>query len=62
MVVTGTSQGIGAATAKRLAVEGATVEVVDRGAPDTALDHCARTRSPRADAIKRTNSTHIIPN
>ncbi|WP_238846671.1 3-oxoacyl-ACP reductase FabG [Nocardia arthritidis] len=40
-VVTGAAQGIGAATAKRLAVEGATVAVVDRGALDTVLDDIA---------------------
>lgn len=36
-VVTGAAQGIGAATALRLAVEGATVAVLDRNAPDDTL-------------------------
>ncbi|WP_280478014.1 SDR family NAD(P)-dependent oxidoreductase, partial [Nocardia asiatica] len=33
-VVTGAAQGIGAATALRLAAEGAAVAVLDRNAPD----------------------------
>ncbi|WP_069161078.1 3-oxoacyl-ACP reductase FabG [Nocardia altamirensis] len=36
-VVTGAAQGIGAATALRLAVEGATVAVLDRNTPDDTL-------------------------
>ncbi|MFG1793568.1 3-oxoacyl-ACP reductase FabG [Nocardia sp. NPDC049149] len=36
-VVTGAAQGIGAATALRLAIEGATVAVLDRNTPDDTL-------------------------
>jgi 3-oxoacyl-[acyl-carrier protein] reductase len=47
-VVTGAAQGIGAATALKLAVEGAAVAVLDRNAPDDTL-----TQIERAGGIAR---------
>ncbi|MFI6169732.1 beta-ketoacyl-ACP reductase [Nocardia sp. NPDC051052] len=41
-VVTGAAQGIGAATALRLAVEGASVAVLDRNTPDATLEQISR--------------------
>ncbi|WP_433654060.1 3-oxoacyl-ACP reductase FabG [Nocardia sp. CA-128927] len=41
-VVTGAAQGIGAATALRLAVEGASVAVLDRNTPDATLEQITR--------------------
>lgn len=41
-VVTGAAQGIGAATALRLAVEGASVAVLDRSTPDATLEQINR--------------------
>lgn len=41
-VVTGAAQGIGAATALRLAVEGASVAVLDRNTPDVTLEQISR--------------------
>ncbi|MFI9402635.1 3-oxoacyl-ACP reductase FabG [Nocardia sp. NPDC052316] len=41
-VVTGAAQGIGAATALRLAIEGAAVAVLDRNTPDHTLEQIAR--------------------
>ncbi|WP_194833335.1 3-oxoacyl-ACP reductase FabG [Nocardia sp. XZ_19_369] len=41
-VVTGAAQGIGAATALRLAIEGAAVAVLDRNTPDDTLEQIAR--------------------
>ncbi|MFI6045014.1 beta-ketoacyl-ACP reductase [Nocardia sp. NPDC051321] len=41
-VVTGAAQGIGAATALRLAIEGASVAVLDRNTPDATLELISR--------------------
>ncbi|MEU7144264.1 beta-ketoacyl-ACP reductase [Nocardia sp. NPDC046473] len=41
-VVTGAAQGIGAATALRLAIEGASVAVLDRNTPDATLEQISR--------------------
>ncbi|WP_405163966.1 3-oxoacyl-ACP reductase FabG [Nocardia sp. NBC_01499] len=41
-VVTGAAQGIGAATALRLAIEGASVAVLDRNTPDATVEQITR--------------------
>ncbi|MFI7000650.1 beta-ketoacyl-ACP reductase [Nocardia sp. NPDC050175] len=41
-VVTGAAQGIGAATALRLAIEGASVAVLDRNTPEATLEQISR--------------------
>lgn len=47
-VVTGAAQGIGAATALRLAIEGASVAVLDRNTPDATVEQITRAGAPRA--------------